>query len=202
MNEEVYISPGNMKLGSIPNISLPPIKSCLKGVPCGKDCYAMKAYRNYPNVRKRWDSNLALYKASVSDYFSSITQWLQSHKQTRFFRWHVAGDIQDMDYLVNMIWIAEDFPDIKFLVFTKRHDLLQLLGTDNRTRASNLTLIASMWPGFGDLRKLRNFRKAWMQDGTEKHIPKTALICPGSCEGCGACFSLGQTKHDVVFHKH
>ena len=124
MNEEVYISPGNTKLGSIPNISLPPIKSCLKGVPCGKDCYAMKAYRTYPNVRKRWDSNLALYKASVSDYFSSIINWLENHKQTRFFRWHVAGDIQGIEYLQNMMWIADDFGDVKFLAFTKRHDLI------------------------------------------------------------------------------
>jgi len=50
----VKISNGNTKLGRIPNISLPPIKACGKDVPCKSDCYALKAYRQYPATRKAW----------------------------------------------------------------------------------------------------------------------------------------------------
>ena len=40
----VHIAKGNNKLGSaILNVSLPPVETCIKNVPCAEKCYARKS---------------------------------------------------------------------------------------------------------------------------------------------------------------
>jgi hypothetical protein len=137
---KVSISKGNTKLGKLPNISLTLVKACGKDVPCKKDCYALKSYRMYPNVRKNWDENLAAYRKDPEEYFEQIARWIIKHKP-KFFRWHVAGDIVDKEYAYGMAWIAQDNPGTQFLAFTKRPELLPAY------RIENLQFIYSCWPG-------------------------------------------------------
>ena len=63
------ISRGNSKLGKVPNISLPPVKSCGNCKQCAPDCYALKSYKQYKNVRASWDYNFDLYKSEPGRYF-------------------------------------------------------------------------------------------------------------------------------------
>jgi hypothetical protein len=191
------ISDGNMKLGNIPNVSLTPCKSCSPDAPCKKKCYAMKAYRMYPKVRKAWDTNRKESKSNRTKYFADIRKFL-AKKMPRFFRWHVAGDIPDEDYLSHMVNIAKTFPEVKFLAFTKRHDILKDWPAVEMPK--NLSIVASMWPNWGSAPE--GYPRAWMQDGTEKRVPENALECPGACHNCGACWNLKNLKRDVVFHKH
>ena len=92
---DVKISAGNMKLGKIPNVNLPPIITCAYRVPCMKKCYAMKAYRAYPNARDAWNNNLNIYHMNKEEYFASIIKQLKKIKHFDKFRWHSAGDILD-----------------------------------------------------------------------------------------------------------
>lgn len=93
---DVKISLGNSKIGRIMNINLPPIISCPTGVPCALDrCYALKAYRRYPNVRLAWDSNLSFYKNNPIEFFNNIKIQLEKKKKIKRFRWHSSGDIVD-----------------------------------------------------------------------------------------------------------
>jgi len=195
----IKVSPGNGKVGKIPNVSLPPVKACPSGVPCAKagECYALKAWQQYPGTRTAWSSNLDMYREDPTAYFAEIAAWLQAGRTLpRFFRWHVAGDILDPTYLDGMVAIAEMFPGVNFLAFTKRHDLVA-----SATLPDNLVLILSMWPGFGEQAD-DGFRRAWVQDGTEDRAPVDALECPGTCETCGMCWNLPKVGLDVVFHKH
>ena len=113
----VKISKGNKKIGKVWNISLTPVLSCPSGVPCAKDCYAMKAYKQYPNVRKAWDHNLREFMTDSEAYFDSIIDQLASYKGTTF-RWHVAGDIPSQVYYNGMVRVAREYPKIQFLAFT------------------------------------------------------------------------------------
>ena len=63
-NIKITITKGNKKLPKETlNFSLPPEKTCPYATSdCKKWCYAKKAYRQYPNVRKSWDENLILSK--------------------------------------------------------------------------------------------------------------------------------------------
>jgi len=196
----VRVSVGNTKLGRIPNISLTPILTCPSNIPCRTLCYAMRAYRQYPNVRTAWDTNLEICRRSQTEYFDGIAAWLSSKKKSvRYFRWHVAGDIPDDTYLCNMIDLACDFPKTKFMAFSKQHDILH---RHYRKAPKNLILRASLWTCWGKLRDVKGLAKAWFQDvdHSEKRIPDNARVCPGSCITCKRCWTL--PKNDVVLMQH
>lgn len=184
------ISEGNSKLGGIPNVSLPPVKTCANCSECRKDCYALKSWRQYKNVRDAWGANYALVSKAPAVYFGGIQAYCKSWRP-KFFRWHVAGDILGQGYLDLMSATARACPDTRFLCFTKRHDL------DYSGIPENLRIRFSLWPGMVDPGP--GIPRAWMQDGTETRIPKGATKCPGSCEKCKACFN---STRDVYFLKH
>jgi len=205
----VHISSGNSKLGKhIPNISLPPGYTCVKGVPCAKasSCYAHKAWLQYPNVRKAWTENLIHFMMQPGDYFARIQDYLWLHKPKRF-RWHVAGDIPNQDYLEHMVLIARLNRLISFLCFTKRYEL------SYKGLPPNLSIVISAWPGYGIVHVPYTLEGnwvgiehhlpiAWCQDGSETRIPHGAYECRGSCDACDECWTLRARGKDVWFHKH
>lgn len=197
------LSPGNIKLGKMPNVSLPPIVSCNGcGDHCGSKCYSMKAYRMYPAVREKWDNNLKLATTYLNGYFSQIfAELLRKKKLPKFFRWHTSGDILNSEYLKGMVAIATALPSTKFLCFTKQYSIVNAAVEEKVDLPENLQIIFSAWPGLS-MSNPHNFRVAWMQDGTETRVPASAFECPGSCETCSACFSLSKIGKDVVFELH
>jgi len=206
---KLSISKGNIKLGKIYNISLPPVKSCGKNLPCYATCYAQKAYRMYPGVRKAWNKNFAVYKKDSSDYFKQIDDFLTEKKPTHF-RWHVAGDFPDVDYYVRVLGIADKHKDVKFLAFTKRFDMLKQIHALPR---ENLSIVLSAWFNLRLDKGLRNqYPVAWMDDkkNPDQRIPSTlrgeAIACPSNCQICikkdMSCWNLRKIGLDVVFLKH
>lgn len=207
---ECHISEGNTKLRNIPVISLTPKATCLgcrageAEVPCGQTCYAVKAYRQYDNVRIAWDDNAVLAFRSPGTLMGRVVRWLEDHsgngKRSRFgkrFRWHGAGDIVSRAYLDGMIWVAKQFPDRRFLCFSK----MWVRGwfPPVETLPSNLKLFASMWSGWYPGVKLpEGYPVAWMQDGMETRIPRDTFVCPGDCGNCDTCWD----GVPVVFPKH
>lgn len=194
----IKISSGNSKLGpAIPNISMVPIRDCGNCGHCRKDCYALKAWRQYKQTRDAWSHNgnefrKDPYKAAAS----VILQLGRKKKLPRFFRIHVAGDFLNQDHLNAWFDVASTFPQIKFLAFTKMHSL------DYKECPSNLKVKASTWPTMTDkeIDSIPKFlNKSWVQDGTETRIPANAIECPGICETCGVCWNLDV---DVFFYKH
>lgn len=191
---KVTISKGNAKVGKVPNISLPPIATCPDDAPCkGDGCYALKAWKQYPGTRKAWGENLRAYDKDPAGYFGKLNEFMHKNKP-RFFRFHVAGDIPDQRYLHSMGILAENHRGVKFLCFTKRHAL------DYSNIPSNLSVVFSMWPNWGDTDK--NMPRAWVDDGTETRIPSNALECQGCCDTCGMCWSLRDLGRDIYFQKH
>jgi hypothetical protein len=190
---KLHISKGNMKLGNIPNLSLPPIETCAPHLPCFEKCYARKAYRCYPSARSAWDENLKLWQASPSRFILELSSWLSDNKP-KYFRWHVGGDIPDEMYLKMMIAVAEVFRETKFLAYTKKLELFAHVHLPD-----NLMVILSRWPDdkFGG----SWHRQAWMlnPEHPDTRIPETVFECPGTCDNCKFCFD-GQG--DVVFKKH
>ena len=202
---KISISKGNDKLGSICNISLPPIVTCPKNTPCSKRCYARRIYVRRPVVRKAWNKNLKLYQDDPNAYFQLLDQHLKKSKLTHF-RFHVSGDIPDKNYFIKMLQVVDNNKDIKFLVFTKRFDLLK----DFNQRRNNLSIVLSMWPGMQVGEEVfRSFPKAWVYDknNIDDRIPANVSQCNSNCQTCDGgkgknCWSLYETKQDVVFHIH
>ena len=199
---DIHVSKSNTKMGKVHSISLLPVVTCIDKPPCRHDCYARKIMRFRPTVRKAWDDNTFLALLHPDKYWSQLREYLTTH-EVELFRYHVGGDIPNEGYLHRMIGMANSFPHVRFLCFTKRYNF-SMTGSPC---PANLTIKLSMWPNYsppgGVLTKdavlFHSSGFAWMQDGTETRVPEDAIKCAGTCESCMKCW--GSTK-DVVFKKH
>ena len=194
--ELISISEGNRKMGGIPSVSLPPIKSCPDWVPCKKDCYVTHNMARYcRNAIKSYDRNFDIYHMDPEFYFAQIKHYCAVNK-VPYFRYHVSGDIPEQSYWDNMVKTANAVPGTRFMVLTKAYD------TEFGELPENLSVMISGWPGFPIPKKLDRFPKIWMQDGTEDRIPKDALLCSGKCDDCHACWDAKYKGKDIYIPKH
>jgi len=201
----VSIIKGNVKLGTIPYVSLPPITTCRCKAPCIRQCYALKPYACKADAYNSRQKNLYSYRVNAVNYFNAIDRWLEI-KKPDFFRWHSAGDIVDLAYFKGIISIAKKHPDIKFLCFTKKYEIV------NQYRGiipSNLSVVFSMWVGLDMPKNRHSLPYAFVDDGMYNFdyfivhcgIDK-AIECSGNCTNCAMCWNLKKIGFNVVFKLH
>lgn len=198
---KLHISNGNSKLGKIPNISGVPVKDCPKIClkTCSKECYALKALKMYPAVRKAWGENSQLLRKSKREYFKQLRDYLDK-KQPAYFRFHVAGDITSAMHAGFIVDTATKYPETKFLVFTKNYEALKYIKAPK-----NLTIVISVWEGMKakDLpQHVRKYARAYAGDCSNFKGFKDSIECPGVCDNCLACWGLGKKGLNVKFTKH
>jgi len=197
---KVSISNGNSKMGPIPSVSLPPIITCKNCASCSKKCYAAKLARIYKTVREAWDRNLAILNEDRDSYF---TQVKAAAMVTRFFRFHVSGDIVDIDYLDRMVKIARELKGTNFLAFTKNYEDVNEYFKSHK-KPANLKLIFSLPFDGAKIDNPHNLpTAAVIMRGTE---PDPAYkVCGGNCTEC-ACRGVGcwQLKkgETIAFNEH
>lgn len=202
----IKISQGNSKLGSIPSISLPAGVTCRDDCKCKDKCYAKRLERIRKSVREAYRHNYQVLKCTPNTYWREVEA---SIMMSRFFRFHVSGDIPDKSYLTHMIDIAERNQHCEILCFTKKFDIVnevvaEML-TESRLLPQNLHLILSGWK---DLEMKNPFllpeAHVKFKDGTTT-ARDDALECGGNCTECalteGGCWTLG-TGEQVVFDEH
>ncbi len=198
----VKISNGNAKLGSIPSISLPSGLTCRNDCECSKKCYAKRLERLRPAVRDAYQHNYDLLKNDPATYWREVEA---SIMMSRFFRYHVSGDIPDMYYLNHMIEIASRNPHCEMLCFTKKYDIVNSFLRVGTIIPKNLHIIYSAWRGL----KMDNpygMPEAHVRyrDGTTT-AHAGAIECNGNCTECaltdGGCWTL-KDGQEVVFNEH
>lgn len=141
---KIHISAGNNKLGSIMNISLPPVVTCQNCGSCSKYCYAVRSYNRFTGTAAGWNENYFLFLTNPGRYFNEISKAV---KTQRFFRWHVSGDIVNHDYLIGMIRVAMENPKVEFLAFTKAYQIVNNAIDNGAVIPSNLHILFSAAPG-------------------------------------------------------
>lgn len=197
---KISISKGNSKMGEIKSVSLPPIITCAKNCTCAKKCYAAKLCRIRKNVKESYNRNLDILMTNPESYWSQVDDALAT---SRFFRFHVAGDIPNYQYFLDMVETVRNNPHCDVLVFTKQYDTVNR-ALDNLVEIpSNLHILFSEWTGM-ELNNPYNFPVAHVIFKGEK--PKENWnICTGNCLECAKkkanCWALGIGKH-VAFHEH
>lgn len=183
---KMCISTGNKKIGNVLNVSLPPIISCGNCKECMKLCYDIKAVLQYANtVVDARARNYALLKKDRNEYFRRIAEKCRRRRKNKYFRWHVAGDIVDMDYLERMIQIAIEFPEFKFWTYTKMYMLVNMYCDAHGGKSaipSNLSIMFSEWRGMPMINPygFPEFRVVFK--GEKK--PENVFFCPGNCDLC------------------
>lgn len=201
MKNSVSISAGNVKMGAIPSVSLPPVITCPSGCPCAKKCYAAKLCRLRPSVREAYARNLEILTRDPDAY------WLQvraAASMARFFRFHVSGDIPSYEYFVDMMRTAAQLPGTQFLVFTKRYDIVNACLSMGGEIPDNLHVIFSEWGDGWNVPNPHNLPTAAVIFKGEE--PRDGWkACGGNCAEC-ACRGVGcwelKPGETIAFYEH
>ena len=207
--EEAHVkfSTGNRKTGAkVPSVSLIPVADCGNCAVCAKGCYDVRNVCFQKTVQKARANNSAICKVNALKYFKEIREYIIK-KSVRFFRWHVGGDIKDLEYLSYMVHIAEQVPGCEFLAFTKMYDLINDFIEKAGPIPGNLHIIFSDWRGaeFENPHGLPVSSPLW-PDGTKgPHCTDRSFLCPGSCEECAengvGCWVAGNGD-TILFEAH
>lgn len=197
----VSISVGNSKMGAIRSVSLPAGVTC-RSCACQTKCYARKLERMRPNVAKAYQNNLDILRSDPETYWREVEA---SVMMSRFFRFHVSGDIPDAAYLAKMVEVASRQRHCELLCFTKKYELVNDFLRSGGVIPSNLHMVFSGWVG---LQMVNPFSlpeaHVRYRDGTTTARPD-AVECGGNCTECAStdtgCWTL-RSGEQVVFNEH
>lgn len=187
----VSISSGNTKMGKIPSVSLPAGTTCSPGLPCWKKCYARKLENLRPTVRNAYERNYDILINEPDTYWREVEAVIML---SRYFRFHVSGDIVDTDYLARMVAVATTNPHCQILCFTKRYDIVNQYLQRGFLLPKNLHILFSVWKGLPVNNPFRlPEAHVLYRDGTTTAIG-AAVHCLGNCSTCastdGGCWGL------------
>ncbi|MBR5014313.1 MAG: hypothetical protein IKY16_06875 [Bacteroidales bacterium] len=198
----IKISSGNSKMGSIRSVSLPAGLTCVTGCECNSKCYGRKLERMRPSVRNAYQNNLEVLRTDPKTYWREVEATVML---SRFFRFHVSGDIPDDTYFEHMVDIARTNPHCEILCFTKKYDIVNSHVSIIGKLPMNLHIIFSVWRNF-EMDNPFLFPEAHVRyrDGTTT-APENAIECAGNCTECAVteegCWTL-QKGESVIFNEH
>lgn len=172
-------------MGAIPSVSLPACTTCNPGAPCFAKCYARRMTARRPNVGAAYAKNLEIYKNGFFNYFGQIAD---ATITARFFRYHVSGDIPDMEYLKGMCSVAIARPHCVFLSFTKQYNIVNDFIKAGNRLPPNLKIIFSNW-GKWNCENPYKLPQCEIIFKGETPAPDWK-ICGGNCTAC-ACRGVG-----------
>lgn len=197
---KLSISPGNKKMGYIPSVSLPPVITCANGCACARKCYAAKLCRIYPTVKAAYQRNYELLNGDEREYWRQVRDVVSVSK---YFRFHVSGDIVNIDYFAEMVTTARLYPGCDILAFTKKYYIVNRYIDLFGPLPKNLKIIFSEWPG--------------MEMNNKYDLPVAHVIfkgetpaddwkiCGGNCSECACrgvgCWTLNGGDH-IAFYEH
>ena len=182
---KMCISKGNRKIGKVMNVSLPPILSCGNCKECKHFCYDIRACLQYANtVINARIRNYAILLKDRDLYFATVDKACAKRRTNKMFRWHVSGDIVDIDYFCRMVELARKHDDFIFWTYTKMYSIVNEYCDKygKESIPSNLSIMFSEWKGmplvnpygFAEFRALTE----------DEEIPSNYWYCPGNCDIC------------------
>ena len=201
--KHVVISKGNSKLGNIASVSLTPIVTCAPNACkfCGIKCYARKIARLRKTVRESYANNLDILLTENEKYWREVNAAVSV---SAFFRFHVAGDIYDADYLENMVKVARANKHCTILCFTKKYDLVNSYLEHHRL-PKNLRIIFSVWKGLEMDNKFNLPEAHIMYKSGDTTASDGAKWCSGNCTECAGkkenCWTLKKGEQ-ILFKEH
>lgn len=180
---QMCLSNGNRKIGKVMNVSLMPVMTCGNCKECKYYCYDIKACAQYPgtviDARMR---NTVILQKNRDEYFKRIDDAISRRRKNKYFRWHVSGDIVDIDYFSRMVEIARKHDDFTFWTYTKMYDIVNRWIDENGALPGNLSVMFSEWRGvpMNNPHGMPEFRVVFKDDA----VKPVGHYCPGNCDIC------------------
>ena len=194
---EVSISCVNSKTGPLCNDLALPTCTCREDAPCkATGCYCMKGRQTMSKVVAAYTRNLRLYNADQEDFWEQV-RFKVKHRPFPLFRFFDCGDIADYDFFLGMIDLAKEFPDIKFMSFTKKYEIVNKWIDENGDLPENLNVVFSVWHIGWKVINPHNLPVAYVdfKDKTlNPEFPEGITSCPNekdktiTCSICRKCW--------------
>ena len=191
---------GNSKLGKdVFDFSLPPIDSCPDSVSCALDCYAVRYYNQYPNVKKFYDGNFKLVLNDLDTFKKMVINQVKKKndnpraKSIKTIRIHASGDFFSMDYLKAWLDICNELKEVQFFAYTKAFNKIDATPGNLNIINSWVEVDGFKYLNFGEYEQIKQLNKKL-----------NGLICPVTigkkidCSTCRYCF----TRNKVLFVAH
>ena len=196
-SNEVHLSTSNRKTGGCCNDLAFPICTCREDAPCKHGgCYCMKGTQQMSSVLAAYTRNLRLYNTDPQDFWEQVA-FKVKHNPLPLFRFFDAGDVPDYDFFCGMVELASQFPDIKFMSFTKKYSIVNKWLTENGDLPDNLNIIFSAWHIGWKVENPFGLPVAYVdfKDKTlNPEFPKEITSCPNqkdktiTCSSCRKCW--------------
>jgi hypothetical protein len=206
---EISLSNHNSKTGSCCNNLAFPTCTCREDAPCkASGCYCMKGRQAMCNVVAAYVRNLMIYNNDHDDFWEQV-KFKIKHNPLPLFRWFDAGDILDYEFFCGMVDLAKAFPNIRFMSFTKKYDIVNEWLATNGDLPKNLNIIFSAWHIGWKVNNPYGMPVAYVdfKDQTlNPQFPKGITGCPNqsdktiTCSMCQKCWS--KKVKAVVFKQH
>ena len=184
----VRISNSNSKMGAVTSVSTLPFITCparCAGT-CGAKCYAAKLANLRPAVLRSYAINTALAMYNPGIYWTQVNAAICA---SRFFRFHVSGDIMNTDYFNHMIDAARNNPKSEILCFTKRFEIVNRWISENGELPENLHVLYSGWSNLIPANPYNLPETNVIPRGADS-FPDNWKLCGGNCFNC-ACRGVG-----------
>ena len=185
---KLRIIPGNSKIGYVPSVSMLPVRDCREGVPCAKDCYAIRLMKLRPSVLRSWKANSDLWRSEPETFERELLEFLKIYKPI-FFRWFVGGDIPDQRFLDMMENVASCNKDTIFLAYTKQH-----LNFPPKPMQSTKFIYSRYLEESEALPKNISRWSVVLPGGV---IATDSFLCPGSCPECR--YKCWKSNENITF---
>ena len=191
---KVTISKGNRKIGRVMNVSTAAGLTCGKWSHCIGYCYDIKAVLQYSNtVLPARAKNTVISRKDRKSFFNQINAAMDRRRANKYFRYHVSGEIQDLEYFMEMLESARKHPDFIVWTYTKMYSIVneycEKYGKE--TIPENMHIMFSEWDGM-PLYNPYNFPIFTVKfaAGNKNHPVEffdTLYKCPGNCDICKEC---------------
>ena len=165
---------------------------------CENFCYAVKDTRRYHNtVIPSVGKNTVIMRHDMDKGFKQIKEALIKNK-AKVLRWQSSGEIMNYNYLLHMVKLAIELPDVQFYFYTKRFKFMEQYLKECGELPKNLVCNISEWKGNTEGYQLDGLNKFVYDDGTDATL-ENLVHCPAvskngrktdvTCDECGRCFS-------------
>lgn len=206
------INHGNLKTGpGCLTLSLPAQVTCREDAPCRKGCYCLKGRQCFINVLSAYYRNWRLWNENPVLFEEMVTNLIK-YSGLKLVRWHDSGEIPDMEYLKMMVRIARALPDVRFLAYTKKYELVNTYLDVEKKFPDNLTVRFSYWDKDWKVDNRHNLPVAYVDfkdKSKNPEFPTKMFHCRGNakkedlehtCSSCQVCFN--KNVKAVVFGQH
>lgn len=177
---------------------------------CESNCYAVRDTRRYHNTCiPSLAKNTLIMRHDMEGTFAQLRENLKKNK-AKVLRYHSSGEIETYNYLLHMVKLAIEMPEVRFYFYTKRFDFMERYLKECGELPENLVCNISEWKGNTDAYDLEGLNRFIYDDGTDPSL-KNVPHCPAvnkqgrktgvTCEQCGLCYR-GNDGHIIAVYEH